>query len=358
MSGMTNPESAAGTPWDQPWSASGLQAVPRCPGCGSQARSVLYERLVDNVFFVASGRWTLHQCKDCQSAYLDPRPDEATIVNAYGTYYTHVAGDGRKPTAELSRLRRLRRRLANGYLNRRHGTQRQPASTLGAVLLAGLPRVRQSLDVAFRFLARPRLGQTLLDVGCGNGGFLSCAAEAGWIVSGVDPDPKALAVAASLGHDVRQGGIETFDGEKARFDVITLNHVIEHLHQPAEVIRAAWHLLKPGGVLYIDTPNIQSRGLKRFGKNWRGLEAPRHLVLFSRKGLVNLLTHVGFQRLEFQRRSAVRTGMALSSLRMQRGLSPYDGQLSRLPWPLKLETLVPRSIDHDEFLTILAYKAS
>lgn len=342
--------------WDQPWPPSELQAVPLCPVCECPKRSILREGLVDNVFFVAQGRWTLHQCERCKSAYLDPRPNEASIGKAYGTYYTHVAGGGQNPTSELSTLRRLRRRVANGYVNRRFGTQRQPASNLGAVLLASLPSIRHRLDAKFRFLPRPRPGQSLLDVGCGNGGFLCNAAEAGWTVSGVDPDLRALAAASSLGFDIRQGGIEAFAEERDRFDAVTLSHVIEHLHDPAKVIRAAYRLLKPGGILYIDTPNIQSHGLTRFGSKWRGLETPRHLVLFSRDGLANLLIRSGFQELEFKRRSAVRVGMAIRSLRMQRGLSPYDKLLSRLPWRLRLGTLMPRAVNHDEFLTVIAFK--
>ena len=343
--------------WDQPWPPSELQAVPLCPVCECPKRSVLRDGLVDNVFFVAQGRWTLHQCERCKSAYLDPRPNEASIGKAYGTYYTHVAaGGGRTPTSELSTLLRLRRRMANGYLNHRYGTQRRPASRFGAMLLASLPRIRQGLDVEFRFLAEARPGQALLDVGCGNGGFLCSAAEAGWTACGVDPDPKALAAASSLGFDVRQGGIEAFADERDHFDAITLSHVIEHLHHPVEVVRAAYRLLKPGGILYIDTPNIQSHGLERFGTNWRGLESPRHLVLFSCDGLANLLTQSGFYELDFKRRSAVRAGLALSSLRMQRGRSPYESQPSRLPWRLRLEALMPRSIEHDEFLTVLAHK--
>jgi 2-polyprenyl-3-methyl-5-hydroxy-6-metoxy-1,4-benzoquinol methylase len=350
------PETAA--PWLTPWPADELQFLGYCPVCQATGRSALHDDLVDNVFFVAPGRWTLHQCNQCQCAYLDPRPSEVSIGRAYGTYYTHTAAGGvRTPVSELGFLRRARRLLANGYLNRKYGTQRQPSFALGFALLNMLPRIRQGLDIEFRFLPKPYTGQTLLDVGCGSGGFLRSAAEAGWRVSGADPDPKALAVASSPDMDIRQGGIEAFAGEQARFDAITLSHVIEHVHRPAEVIQTAFDLLKPGGVLYIDTPNIQSRGAALFGKNWRGLEMPRHLVLFSQDGLSDLLKRSGFPRIEFKRRTAVRVGMALSSLRIQRGRSPYDERLARLPWWLRLWALEPRPNRQDEFLTVLAYKA-
>src|ERR1700688_1700355 len=71
------------------WPRSGLESVKECPVCGSTRRRVLYGGLRDNVFFCAPGAWTLHDCLDCASAYMDPRPSAETLYLAYRTYYTH-----------------------------------------------------------------------------------------------------------------------------------------------------------------------------------------------------------------------------------------------------------------------------
>jgi 2-polyprenyl-3-methyl-5-hydroxy-6-metoxy-1,4-benzoquinol methylase len=350
------PTSQKTQPWLLPWPADELENVKACPVCGSEQRISKHENLVDNVFFVAPGHWTLHQCLRCRSGYLDPRPNEASIGKAYDTYYTHTRGSGiKRASSELGTLRRLQRHLANDYLNQRYGTDRQPINSWGSRVLKLLPSSRQMLDVEFRYLPKPSLRQKLLDVGCGNGSFLSTATESGWEALGVDPDPKAVAAARKLGFDVRQGSIDSFADMSSCFDVITLSHVIEHVHEPKQMIQSAYRLLKPGGVIYIDTPNMESNGAARFGKNWRGFEAPRHLVLFSLEGLTQMLKTSNFAQIEVKRRSSVRQGTYLRSLRMLIGRSPYAADPAKLPCYLRIKLFFsPIRAKHDEFLTLVA----
>lgn len=357
VSSISNTAPPTGEPWSSPWPADELQHIKACPACGNTDRTLLYQDLVDNVFFVAPGRWTLHLCAHCKSAYLDPRPNEASIGKAYGTYYTHSIGSTRLALTQLGMLRRLQRLLANGYVNRRYGTHRLPASRLGFGFLRPFPRVRQKLDVEFRYLPKPNPGQKLLDIGCGNGSFLASAVEAGWDVAGIDPDPQAVAAARQRGFDVRQGLIDSYASMSNCFDAITLSHVIEHVHEPKEVIQAAYRLLKPGGLLYIDTPNIASKGCVRFGRNWRPLETPRHLVIFSFSGLIGLLVANKFGQINIKRRSAVKRRTYLQSLRMQSARSPYGDVPPRLPLAMWLKLILcPTGAESDEFLTLIARK--
>lgn len=344
-------------PWTQLWPEEGLERLGRCPVCGTSERELLHEALKDEVFFCAPGCWTMWRCTSCYSGYLDPRPTVATIGQAYGNYYTHQAASGRTDSSSLRLLRRIRRSLSNGYLNARYGTNYRPASRLGPGLAKMLPRQRERLDVQFRWLPKPVAGQCVLDVGCGNGGFLFKAREAGWQVMGVDPDPDAVATARQKGLEIRLGSIEAFSSEAGLFDAITLSHVIEHVHDPKSVLVDAYRLLKPGGVLYLDTPNIDSHGSRIFGRHWRGIETPRHLVLFSLNGLQQLLQRCGFGIIELQRRRNVDMGMFLSSFRIARGLSPYSNQPKSLPVGLALRARLPFvSTSRLEFITLLARK--
>jgi 2-polyprenyl-3-methyl-5-hydroxy-6-metoxy-1,4-benzoquinol methylase len=347
--------SAEATPWLSPWPAASLEPVPHCPVCGSGERQVMHGELVDDSFRIAAGHWTLYRCAQCRCAWLDPRPDRASIGSAYGNYYTHAIDDGasRKPPA--SGLRRLRLALFNGYTNARYGTQREPASRLGPWLMRLAGRHRQRLDAAFRYLPRPRPGQTLLDLGCGNGDFLLAAREAGWTVRGIDPDPQAVELARQRGLDARVSSLDALAELPERFDAITLSHVLEHLHDPAQTLADIHRLLRPGGWLYIDTPNVDSRGAARWGVHWRGLEAPRHLVLFGMDGLLGLLGRTGFRNVQIKRRTVVRKFIYLSSLRMQQGHSPYARHPRKLPPMMRLALkYLPVSARHDEFLTLLA----
>lgn len=292
-------------PWTVPWPDSELETVVQCPVCGAGIRELLLDELVDNVFFVANGKWTLHRCLNCRSAYLDPRPTRSSIGRAYGFYYTH-GGGGRRNDDELSRLERIKRLLANGYSNWRYGTRRKPASALGLMAAFALPHQRRQIDVAFRFLPKPQRGWRLLDIGCGNGNFLLNARDAGWEVCGIEPDAVAADLARRQKLDVRIGTFEDQTADESVYNAITLSHVIEHVHEPNSLIRFVNRVLKPGGVVYIETPNVDSHGFAHFGRFWRGIEAPRHLVLFNPSSLGRMLSAAGFDRVVKIRRPSVR----------------------------------------------------
>jgi 2-polyprenyl-3-methyl-5-hydroxy-6-metoxy-1,4-benzoquinol methylase len=263
----------------------------------------MHAGLVDHAFGVAPGRWTLVRCSACRSAWLDPRPSRASIGLAYSGYYTHrpVSEQGGGP------LSRLRRAVAAEYANRRIGT-RFAGGIRGAHLLAyAFPRLRRYLDVRYSRHLNPS-GEShgrLLDVGCGNGEFLSCAGALGWHAEGIDVDPAAVAAARSSGCHARVASLDDRSLRACGYQHVTLSHVIEHVHNPIETLRRCRELLVPGGRLWLQTPNVDSRGHAVFGPAWRGLEPPRHLVLFSRAGLADLLQRAGFTTVEFKRHPAV-----------------------------------------------------
>jgi 2-polyprenyl-3-methyl-5-hydroxy-6-metoxy-1,4-benzoquinol methylase len=342
-------------PWTEAWPPEGLETVVKCPVCGEADRRTLHPDLVDNVFRVAPGKWILYQCQACQSAYLDPRPSSATIGIAYSNYYTHHATVERNKIVGSS-FSLLRRALANGYLNARYGTRYSPSNVLGILAATVFHSKREALDVSFRWLPKPLLGYRLLDIGCGNGTFLLKAREAGWQVVGIDPDPKAIEMARQFGLDTHVGFIDVLDGQAECFDVITLSHVIEHIHDPRAALSAIQRLLKPGGMLYLETPNIQSLGFSIFGKNWRGIESPRHVVLYSICGVQHLLHSCGFGNIELKRRRLVGREMFLKSFRLALGYSPYAIEPKSLPLALALKSWVKAPVSRLEFITLTSRK--
>lgn len=198
-----------------------------------------------------------------------------------------------------------------------------------------------------------------MDVGAGNGAYLLSVRSAGWEIVGVEPDPAAAAVARRTGLDVREGSIHSLQSGDGTFDVITMNHVIEHVHEPRKVLSEAFRLLRPGGILYLETPNIESYGHRRFGRHWRGLEPPRHLVLFNWNSLEALLSEVGFAQIERRRRSGVYVSLAAKSRAIQRGGDPETTDNSRLLTRVADSLLELRTLfDHrrSEYVTLLAQK--
>lgn len=327
-----NSEGRQSKPWLESWPDDELESVNACPVCGSSVRKILHEGLVDNAFFVAPGRWVLQRCCGCNSAYLDHRPNRASIGKAYGTYYTHKSAPSQVELTKLGLFRQLRRMLANGYLNYRYGAKREPSSRFGTWLVNLLPAQRSVLDMQYRYLPKPTCGQRLLDVGCGNGDFLVNAKEAGWMVTGLEPDAKAAKAAQERGLDIVVGVIDALAEQSSVYDVITLSHVIEHVHEPRQLLQSVHRLLKPGGVVYIDTPNINSLGAELFKKNWRGIETPRHLVLFTQSSLEALLIENGFGEIRMKRRADVQKGMFLISKQLAAACPQGDSEPLNLYW--------------------------
>ena len=107
----------------------------------------------------------------------------------------------------------------------------------------------------------------------------------GWDVQGMDIDDAALEQARRAGLSVRGGTLEQPAGAAAGggFDALTLNHVLEHLPDPVGALRSARELLRPGGVLWVATPNLRSLAHRMFKRDWLSLDPPRHLAATSRR---------------------------------------------------------------------------
>lgn len=337
------------------WPEGGLERVPNCPICDCDCRTLLHEGLSDIVFFVAPGEWSLWQCEHCRSAWLDPRPTQATIGIAYSNYYTHNEASVSEPRTAFQRLRA---RLGNGYRNSRYGTHFEPESAWGKLIAGLISSLRRPIDTAYRFLPAPRKGyrRRVLDIGCGGGEWLDVARAAGWGTAGVEPDPIARARAVERGFEVRES-VTAWLGEPESFDYVTLSHVIEHVPDPLELLRNAHTLLRPGGGLFIDTPNIDALGHRLYGRHWRGLEVPRHLALFNRKSLHEAVGRANFTSISFRRRISPFDGISDKSRRIAAGLDPYgkspSPDLPKSPGiAFRLRSALSRR--HTEFLTFTA----
>lgn len=346
-------------PWIKPWDEIDLEWISKCPVCNSQKRQLMHGGLVDNVFRVAPGYWDLYECLGCTSAYLDPRPSESSIGQAYKSYYTHNAAEERVGSNEIGLPRLLRRALANGYLNKRYGTHYQPSWLIGLLFAFIFRRQRETLDTQFRWLPKPSQGQRLLDIGCGNGGFLLKARDAGWQVVGVDIDPNAVITARKLGLEVYEGTVDMLPDEIGAFDAVTLNHVIEHVHDPRKLLHSIYQMLNPNGILYIATPNIRSIGAKIFKKNWRGMESPRHLVLFTANSLIGLVKECGFINIELKVRRNITKAMYMTSYGLEKNLTFSTPHSIQLPLTLKLLSNFPFiPLSYLEFITITVRRES
>jgi 2-polyprenyl-3-methyl-5-hydroxy-6-metoxy-1,4-benzoquinol methylase len=268
--------------------------VPQCPICGAVDRRVLYSGMKDRLFGVP-GEWTLKECLRCETAFLDPRPTPDDLGKAYATYYTHSAPTQPKGSSPVHRFYRA---IKDGYLGWRWGYNdglRAWQKTL-APLLYLHPGRRTQLDSMVMYLsAMP--GARLLDVGCGSGELIERLGNLGWQTEGIDIDALAVQTAQERGLRVRLGTLEDQSYPDASFDAVTMNHVIEHVHDPCALLRECHRILKPDGRLVVVTPNIRSLGHGRFKEAYLSLDPPRHLYIFTPDALRRLGETAGFQKI-------------------------------------------------------------
>ena len=141
-----------------------------------------------------------------------------------------------------------------------------------------------------------RKGQ-LLDIGCGQGDLLAIAAQAGWQVTGTELSPEAISRAPrSLQNNIYKGDIVTLELPTATYDLITMYHVIEHLLNPVQSLEKVLELLRPQGVLFVETPNLGGLGARLCRNRWSNIIPPEHLLYFDAKSLRFASESAGFQQ--------------------------------------------------------------
>jgi 2-polyprenyl-3-methyl-5-hydroxy-6-metoxy-1,4-benzoquinol methylase len=264
---------------------SGIGVIPRlfCPLCSCEGE-VLYSELVDWLYSVPE-TWGTRRCSTCAVAWLDPQPVANDVQRLYSHYCTHDAN------RSMTWIGQLQHAISECVLARLGYPVNCPKGIVPR-LLSRLPSAERVAVLSVLALPASSAG-SLLDVGCGSGQFIARMRSFGWKVSGIDPDPAAVSYGQSQGLDVRSGTISDLP-ETACYDAITLSHVVEHVADPVDLLRECGKRLRPGvGRLIITTPNINSLGHALFRKYWRGLEVPRHFILFSPAGMRDCVERAG-----------------------------------------------------------------
>lgn len=281
------------------WPTKSLESVGECPICRSQERENLHSGVTDGAFQTAPGRWDYYRCSSCSCAYLSPRPTRSSIGKAYANYYTHQRRAFHFDAPPSMVLGEARARMANGYLNRRYGYELHPANRWGYWVVRAFPLRRIQQDRRVRYIPSAFGSGRLLDVGSGSGLFVEWFRRLGWKSAGIDADAKALRRSEWGSGWCTQALVEDPPLRQRTFSVITMGHVLEHLHDPVGALEDLHKLLEPNGLLWISTPNLSSIGHMIFGREWRGVEAPRHLVLFTPSSIKEALLRAGYQSIKF-----------------------------------------------------------
>lgn len=195
--------------------------------------------------------WTVFRCGACSHGFMNPQPTFDELAPYYSADY-------------------------EAY-DARHGSESDDEETLAAARKAG----------EFRHLPIPQ-GKRLLDVGCGGGWFLSIARRLGAEVMGVEPSSHGAARATASGLPVFNGTLEDFVATgvaAAKIDIITSNHVIEHVPDPSATLALMRSLLVSGGMIWIAVPNPTGHFGRTLGNAWHSADLPFHIHQFTPKSL-------------------------------------------------------------------------
>jgi 2-polyprenyl-3-methyl-5-hydroxy-6-metoxy-1,4-benzoquinol methylase len=140
-------------------------------------------------------------------------------------------------------------------------------------------------------------GMRLLDVGCGGGWFLRICKRLGALKQGVEPSRYAAEIAQKQGTRVFHGTLEQYIEQapsNTQFDIITANHVVEHLPDPVETLRAMNRLLALGGFVWIAVPNAAYPICRALKGRWYSSDLPYHLMHFSPASMAEARRRAGF----------------------------------------------------------------
>jgi SAM-dependent methyltransferase len=231
----------------------------------------------------------VRQCVACETEFLFPRPDAADLVDFYPPDYHAFNDDHGRLATRLVHLRAKRR-------------ARQYEELLGG-----------------------RKG-SLFDVGTGDcRHFDELREELDLHCAGVELQPEVAAAGRARGYDVSVGTLEEMDltGHEGRYDIVSMNHVLEHVIEPDVVVDRARQLLRPGGHLLGQLPTNSSWEAKAFGRRWGGYHYPRHLQMFSRAGLERLLQNGGFAGVHLRTAPHIQTAISLQNTLNSWGWDPH-----------------------------------
>jgi 2-polyprenyl-3-methyl-5-hydroxy-6-metoxy-1,4-benzoquinol methylase len=234
--------------------------VIQCPVCGAKKFSPF---LTCTDYFVSGEQFSIKQCASCGFKITENIEDEENI----GRYYQ-----------------------SENYISHSNTSKGLVNSVYHSVRKYMLGRKRRLVEKVTSL----KTGQ-ILDVGTGTGFFLNEMKENGWQVTGTEKSSDARNFAKKEFNLENLPSENLFSLKDSSFDVITLWHVLEHIHLLNENMETFTRLLKPAGKLIIAIPNNDSSDAKHYKEFWAAYDVPRHIWHFAPKQMEQLGKKHGFK---------------------------------------------------------------
>ncbi|HEX8400913.1 MAG TPA: class I SAM-dependent methyltransferase [Allosphingosinicella sp.] len=251
-----------------------------CPLCGSSLAGDRVRRL--------SGFEKDHlvECRTCGFVFSLLKPNEQDYERVYGSY-DYVSEDDRRTPLSIDKER----------------------------------------EVAKRLLAYKKTGK-VIDLAAGAGRFLEHFRELGFECHATEFSEEMCGYLEAKGFRTHRGGLFPETAEKASFDIAIFTEIIEHINNPIPVLQTICDLLRPGGCIYITTPNFASIERRVIGPSWGMLTWPEHITYWTPRHIQHALRKTGFRKasIRTQNISPYRIVQALKKGRMSSVVSGVSEQ--------------------------------
>lgn len=235
-----------------------MEEIQSCPVCKNNTFEPF---LICKDYTVSKENFYIVSCKSCGLKLTNPRPSEEEIGRYYQSeeYISH-SNTQRRIIDKVYHL--VRKITIRGKLNLINSLQSNKGS--------------------------------ILDIGCGTGMFLNICKENGWQIAGIEPDTGARQLAIENTKETIEGKIlGSFD--KKTFSVITMWHVLEHIHRLEDTLTWIEEKLNADGTLIVAVPNFASKDAHIYNSVWAAYDVPRHLYHFSQNTMEALMKQHGLK---------------------------------------------------------------
>ncbi|KAA6348888.1 Ubiquinone biosynthesis O-methyltransferase [termite gut metagenome] len=230
-----------------------------CPVCGN---ILDVDGLKVKDYSVSGEVFEICTCRHCTFSFTQPQPEPSAIGKYYQTedYISHSD-------------------TKQGMVNRMYHLVRKK-------------NTNDKLDLINRLAKKPA---SLLDVGCGTGYFLSACRQKAWQTEGVEVSDVARKMAEQRTGQAIYPSLDALTATGKQFDVITLWHVFEHLHDINASFLQLSQLLQPQGTLIFALPNLCCADALHYREFWAAYDVPRHLSHFNPSSLRRLVEKHGMK---------------------------------------------------------------